>query len=133
MNVQYKYIEYALDIEPKIRHKEYCDSIMSLKKEKNSAYCKKMQFGMMVINNTGKENEMDFSKKINELSHTADELTKEIQVLKSTGVGKDYVLTIDRTPYIFLMKSNSRKHLLRTVSKMARERKLSNSCHVRNI
>ena len=65
---------------------------------------------MMVMNNTGKENGMDFSKKIDELSQTADKLAKEIQVLKSAGVGKDYVITIDRTPYIFLMKSNSCKH-----------------------
>ena len=53
---------------------------------------------------------IDFTRKLDIASRTVDELAKELKSLKDDDLGKDYIVAIEKEPYIFMIKSDKREN-----------------------
>ena len=53
---------------------------------------------------------LDFTRKLDIATRTVDELARELKNLKDDDLGKDYIVAIEKEPYIFMIKSDKREN-----------------------
>ena len=53
---------------------------------------------------------LDFTRKLEIATKTVDELARELKSLRDDDLGKDYIVTVEKEPYVFILKSDKREH-----------------------